>query len=216
MCGIAGIVAGSALGMEDRARAIAMRDVIAHRGPDDAGLFADGPFTFAGEHYRVTDLDGQPKPVQRPHPPFIVGGGAPKILALAAREAQIVGINANLRSGAPTTADAARSLTPEATDQKLAWLREAAGARYDDLEIQTLVGFVHATDAPAPIVEGMASAFGVTPEDARLAPVTLVGSESEMVDLLHARRERWDMSYHVVESGAIDTLAPVVARLAGT
>jgi probable F420-dependent oxidoreductase len=72
------------------------------------GLFADGPFTLHGEHYSVTDLDGQPKPVQRPHPPFIVGGGGPKILALAAREAQIVGINANLRSGAPTTDDAAR------------------------------------------------------------------------------------------------------------
>ena len=84
------------------------------------GLFADGPFTFHGEHYRVTDLDGQPKPVQRPHPPFIIGGGGPKILALAAREAQIVGINANLRSGDGTTPDAAQSLTSAATDQKLA------------------------------------------------------------------------------------------------
>src|SRR6185295_20218112 len=61
------------------------------------GLFAPGPFTFHGEHYQVTDLDGMPKPVQQPVP-FFVGGGAPKILALAAREAQIVGINANLRS----------------------------------------------------------------------------------------------------------------------
>ena len=63
------------------------------------GLFADGPFTFSGEHYQVTELDGMPKPVQRPHPPFLIGGGGPKILGLAAREAQIVGINANLRSG---------------------------------------------------------------------------------------------------------------------
>src|SRR5262245_42717507 len=61
------------------------------------GLFADGPFTFVGKHYQVTELDGQPKPVQRPVP-FLMGGGAPKILALSAREASIVGINANLRS----------------------------------------------------------------------------------------------------------------------
>ena len=72
------------------------------------GLMADGPFTFHGEHYAVTDLDGEPKPVQRPHPPFVIGGGGPKILAVAAREAAIVGINANLRGGVAISDDAAR------------------------------------------------------------------------------------------------------------
>ncbi len=70
------------------------------------GLFADGPLTFHGEHYRITDLDGKPKPVQRPHPPFMVGGAVPRSLRWRAREAQIVGINANLRSGVPTAPDA--------------------------------------------------------------------------------------------------------------
>lgn len=180
------------------------------------GLLGDGPFTFHGEHYRVTDLDGQPKAVQRPHPPFIIGGGGPKILALAAREAQIVGINANLRSGSPDSADAAQSLTPERTDQKLAWLREAAGERFDDLEIQTLVGFVLPTNDSTHVIEAMAAGFGVAPGDARIAPVTLVGTHEEMIDLLEARRARWQMSYHVVPSAAVDTLAPVVACLAGT
>jgi probable F420-dependent oxidoreductase len=180
------------------------------------GLFADGPFTFHGEHYRVTDLDGHPKPVQRPHPPFIVGGGGPKVLALAAREAQIVGVNANLRGGDPNTQDAAQSLTPEATDAKLAALRGAAGDAFDDLEIQTLIGFVHGTDDPTSILEAIASGFGVEVADARLAPVILVGSTDEMVDVLEARRDRWQMSYHVVPYEAMDTFAPVVARLAGT
>lgn len=180
------------------------------------GLLADGPFTFHGEHYHVSDLDGQPKAVQRPHPPFIIGGGGPKILTLAAREAQIVGINANLRSGSPDSADAAQSLTPERTDQKLAWLRDAAGEHFDDLEIQTLVGFVLPTNDSAHVIEAMAAGFGVAPDDARLAPVTLVGTQEEMIDLLEARRARWQMSYHVVPSAALDTLAPVVARLAGT
>ncbi|MDZ4827399.1 MAG: TIGR03621 family F420-dependent LLM class oxidoreductase [Actinomycetota bacterium] len=180
------------------------------------GLLADGPFTFHGEHYRVTDLDGQPKPVQRPHPPFLIGGGGPKILALAAKEAQIVGINANLRSGEPTSPDAAHSLVPAATDEKLATLRAAAGDHFDDLEIKTLVGFVHETDDAAGIVEGMAGAFGVTPDDARMAPVTLVGTQGEMVELLEARRARWQMSYHVVGSEVLDTFAPIVAQLAGT
>jgi probable F420-dependent oxidoreductase len=178
------------------------------------GLFAPGPFTFEGEYYRITELDGMPKPVQTPVP-FFVGGGAPKILALAAREAEIVGINANLRSGDGTSPDTAKSMTPAATDEKVGWVRDAAGDRFGDLELQSLVGFVHVTDDAKGILEGIANAFGVSVEDARLAPPCLVGTEDDMVASLEERRERWQMSYHVVEDGAIDTFAPIVARLAG-
>src|SRR5439155_11567348 len=178
------------------------------------GLFSPGPFTFHGEHYRVTDLDGMPKPVQQPVP-FFVGGGAPKILSLAAREAQIVGINANLRSGDGTTSDAARSMTPDATDRKLGWVRDAAGERFDDLELQALVGFVYVTDDAKRVLEGIADAFGVSVDDARVAPPCLVGSEDEIVASPEERRERWQMSYHVIEDGSIDTFAPIVERLAG-
>ena len=180
------------------------------------GLFADGPFSFDGEHYRVNDLDGMPKPVQRPGPPFLIGGGGKRILALAAREAQIVGINANLRSGEGESRDAAQSLVPAATDQKLAWLREAAGTGFDNLEIQTLLGFVHVTDNAAGVVKAMAGSFGVSEADALLAPATLVGSHDSIAELLERRRERWQMSYTVVPIEATETLAPVVARLAGT
>ena len=178
------------------------------------GLFSPGPFTFHGRYYNVTELDGMPKPVQQPVP-FFIGGGAPRILALAAREAEIVGINANLRSGDGTSPDAAQSLTPEATDAKVGWVREAAGARFDDLELQSLVGFVYVNDDSKSILEGIASAFGISVEDARLAPPCLVGSEDDIVDSLEERRERWQMSYHVIDDNAIDTFAPVVARLAG-
>jgi len=179
------------------------------------GLFADGPFTYAGEHYRITDLDGMPKPVQRPCPPFLIGGGGKKILTLAAREAQIVGINANLRTGSGESPETAQSLVPAATDQKLAWLRDAAGSRFEDLEIQSLLGFVHVTDDAAGIVQAIAGSFGVSDDDALLAPATLVGSHDGIAELLERRRERWQMSYIVVPVEATETLAPVVARLAG-
>src|SRR5258708_4335822 len=178
------------------------------------GLFCRGPYTFHGEQYGVTELGGMPKPVQQPVP-FFVGGGAPKILALAAREAQIVGINANLRSGDGTSPDAARSMTPDATDQKIGWVRDAAGERFDALEPQALVGFVYVTDDAKRILEGIADAFGVSVDDARVAPPCLVGSEDEMVASLEERRERWQMSYHVIDDGSIDAFAPIVARLAG-
>jgi probable F420-dependent oxidoreductase len=179
------------------------------------GLFAPGPFTFEGEHYTVRGLDGEPKPVQQPHPPLLIGGGAPRILALAAREAAIVGINANLRSGDGQSADAAGSLVPARTDEKLGWLREAAGARFDDLEIQTLVGFLHVTDDATSIIETIANGFGVPPDDACMTPVILVGALGEMEELLERRRQRWQMSYVVVPHESLDAFAPVVANLAG-
>jgi probable F420-dependent oxidoreductase len=179
------------------------------------GLFAPGEFTFHGEHYHVTELDGMPKPVQQPVP-FFIGGGGPKVLALAAREAQIVGINANLRSGDGSSSDAAQSLTPAETDKKIGYVRDAAGARFDDLELQSLVGFVYVKDDAARVLQGIADAFGISLDDARLAPPCLVGSEDDIVASLQERRERWQMSYHVVDDNALESFAPIVGRLAGT
>jgi probable F420-dependent oxidoreductase len=179
------------------------------------GLLADGPFSFQGTYYSINELDGEPKPVQRPHPPFIVGGGAPKILAIAAKHAQIVGINANLRAGVGEHPDSVHSLTAAATDRKLAWLRDAAGDRFDDLEIQTLTGFVHVTDDRASLARGMASAFGVSEDVALETPAALVGTLEEIVDEVQRRRDRWQMSYVVVDENFLDPFAPVVDRLAG-
>lgn len=178
------------------------------------GLFADGPFTFEGDYYTVRDLDGHPKPVQQPVP-FLIGGGAPKILALAAREAAIVGINANLRAGYVGD-DATTSLTGAATDQKVAWLRDAAGARFDELEIQTLVGLVHETDDRPTLAAGVADAFGVSTEVALETPALLAGTMDEIAADVEARRRRWGINYQVIPHESIETFAPVVARLAGT
>lgn len=180
------------------------------------GLFGDAPFSFAGEHYTITDLDGEPKPVQRPHPPIVIGGGAPRVLRLAGREADIVGINANLRSGEAMNPDAAKSMTGAATDEKLTWVREGAGDRYADVEIQQYVGFTLFTDDRQALAEAMAPNFDVTPEMALETPVVLVGTEEQIVDDLLKRRERWDMSYIVVNDDVLDQFAPIVARLAGT
>lgn len=180
------------------------------------GLWADGSFSFSGEHYTVTDLDGVPKPMQKPHPPLIVGGGAPRILAVAAKHAQIVGINANLRSGTGAHPDSVHSLTAAATDEKLAWLRDAAGSRFDDLEIQTLTGFVHVTEDRESIARGMASAFGVSEDVALETPAALVGTLDEIVDEVRRRRDRWQMNYVVVDESSLEAFAPVVERLAGS
>ncbi|MEJ5253734.1 MAG: TIGR03621 family F420-dependent LLM class oxidoreductase [Acidimicrobiales bacterium] len=179
------------------------------------GLFADGPFDFEGAHYRVTGLDGTPKPQQRPHPPLLIGGGGRRVLTIAAREAQIVGVNPSLRSGR-IDAQAAADATAAATDRKLAWLREAAGERFAEIELNCLLLAVIETTDAAGAAEMMAGMFGISPEEAREVPHALIGTVEEMCELLQARRERWGFSYIVVQGDAMDTFAPVVARLAGT
>jgi probable F420-dependent oxidoreductase len=170
------------------------------------------PVSFAGEHYTVTDLVCPPHPVQRPHPPLIIGGGSERILSLAAREADIVGITTRARpDGAKDNAD----LTAEATARKIGWIREAAGDRFPDLELNAVVGDVLPTADGRGAAERLASEYGVTPEAILASPLVLVGSVDEMVERLQERRERFGISYVVVTEPNLDKLAPVVARLAG-
>ena len=107
-------------------------------------------------------------------------------------------------------------LLPKELDEKVARLRTAAGDRFDDLELQSFVGFTNFTDDRRSLAEMMAGAFGVAPEEALETPVVLAGTLEEMIDDVQARRERWGMSYVVVGVDVMDQFAPAVARLAGT
>jgi probable F420-dependent oxidoreductase len=179
------------------------------------GLFADGPFSYSGEHYTITEHDGLPKPLQRPRPPIIIGGGGPRVLSIAAREADIVSVNPDLRAGLGG-AETAPNITPASTTRKLQWVREAAGDRFDALELNTLIGFAHVTDDPMPIAEAMAPNFGIEPEEALRVPVILVGTVDSIVEELQRRREEWGFSYIGFDNDSWEAMAPVVARLAGT
>jgi probable F420-dependent oxidoreductase len=170
-------------------------------------------FTYHGEHYRITDYASFPRPVQQPLP-LLIGGGGKRVLSLAAREAQIIGVNPNLRAGA-IGLDAATDSLKEATDRKIAWIRDAAGARFDDLEIQMRFFVCKVTDDRMALAKAVAPAFGVEPEAALESGAALVGSESEIVEQLHRRREAWGLSYVIVGDENVDEFAPIVAKLAG-
>jgi probable F420-dependent oxidoreductase len=178
------------------------------------GCLAPGPFSFEGEHYTITDYDGLPKPVQSP-PPLLIGGGAKRVLRIAGREADIVSINPSIKSG-EVDAAAARDGSAEATDQKVAWVKEGAGDRYDDLEINMLqfVGII--TDDAKGTAETMAPLFGLPPEALETYPHVCIGTVEQISESLQYRRERWDASYFVFQGDVLDTMAPVVAALRDT
>jgi probable F420-dependent oxidoreductase len=179
------------------------------------GLLGDEPFTYEGEHYRVKGLDGMPKPVQRPHPPILIGGGGRRVLTLAGREADIVGLNIDLRGGAIDAA-AGSNGTAEATEQKLAWVRDAAGPRFDEIELHVRVHLTAVTDDRAALADALAPDFGLTPEQALETPHALVGTVDEIAEDLIARRERFGISYIGISVDALDAIAPVIASLSGT
>jgi probable F420-dependent oxidoreductase len=178
------------------------------------GCWADGPFSFKGEHYTITDYDAIPKPTQKPGPPILIGGGGPKVLRLAGREASIVGINPNLRAGA-VTADAAASASREETIKKLGWIREGAGDRFDDIELQIRYFLCSITDDALGFATAVAPGFDTTPEEVLGSGAALLGTIPEMIDELQKRREEWGVSYIVVGGDNFEDFAPVVAALAG-
>jgi probable F420-dependent oxidoreductase len=177
-------------------------------------LMADAPCDFSGEHYTVRGLDGTPKPLQRPHPPILIGGGGPKVLGLAARQADIVGLSPAMVSGAIDATTAATG-TAEVTDDRISLIREHAGDRWAHVELQVRVHLALVTDDRDAIAEALASGFGFTVAQALATPYALCGTVEQIVDTLLERRERWGITAIGLGIDALDAFAPVVERLAG-
>ena len=177
-------------------------------------LLAGERVTFAGRHYAIADLEGRPTPVQRPHPPIAIGGGGRRTLTLAAREATIVGLVPRARRDG-SGLDLA-DLGDAATREKLEWVRAAAGARFDSLELNTLIQAVAVADQRNAAADQLAARFKVDRDVVLETPYVLLGTVKEISETVWRRRERYGFSYLTVFERDMEAFAPVVARLAGT
>jgi probable F420-dependent oxidoreductase len=178
------------------------------------GLWGDGPCTVDGSHYRISDLDGQPKPSQRPRPPILVGGGGRRLLTLAAQRADIVGVNVSLGAG-QFDDQSGPSATHRATLEKIRWIRDAAGDGFDALELQVRIHFARVTDERHAAGEAIGSFFGLDPAEALASPQTLAGSVPHIVEQCLERRATYGFSYIGLSLDALEAMAPVVATLTG-
>ena len=183
------------------------------------GCFGPESFSFQGEHYTITDYDAYPKPVQQPHPPLFIGGGGRKTLELAAREANIVGLAPRILSGQrPDPA----SITWAATEEKIGWVRDAAGDRFERLAFN-----VYPSQWPITVTEDLRgearkvidrmkerTGQELTEQDVIDSPHIFIGSVDRFVEKFSELRERLGISSFLV--GSLDELGPVVERLAGT
>ena len=183
------------------------------------GLFAEGPFTYTGRFYTITEMDGQPKPVQRPQPPFLIGGTRERVVRLAAREADIVGLDLRQRGEAILDAFEAR------TDVRIGWIREEAGDRFGQLDVSVLrlLGDIAVTNEPLRIATELASRYTgwtgvpITADDVLESPYSLIGTVPQLVDKLKRIRERWGINSFLVgwfEEPGLRDFAPVIEQLA--
>jgi probable F420-dependent oxidoreductase len=185
------------------------------------GLFADGPFDFAGKHYTIRAMDGQPKPVQRPHPPFLLGGTRERMLRVAAREAEIVGLDLRQRGAAILDAFEAR------TDVRMGWIREEAGDRFDQLDVNVIrtLGDLTITNESLHVAGELAGKYtqwsgeAISAEDVLESPFSLIGTVPDLVDKLTRLRQRWGINSFLVGwfgEPSLRDFAPVIEQLAGT
>jgi probable F420-dependent oxidoreductase len=177
-----------------------------------AQFFGDGAVDFSGTFYRAHGFEGTPSPVRRPRPPIAVGGGGRKVLSLAARHADIISINLDMRAGTFGAETIGRS-TCDAVTEKLSWISESAGERYEELVLEIGAHFAAVTDAADVVLETMTK---LPTSIAREHPHALVGTVEQICDLIEERRERHGFSYITIQERVAEEFAPVVARLAGT
>ncbi len=173
--------------------------------------FHEEEVTFAGQYYQLNGLKASARTAQQPHPPIYMGGGGKRVLSIAAREADIVGLVAKSNAHG---LDWATGL-PAANQEKLAWIREAAGERFSQLEFSSTIFIAVTTDHPQPVAQQMGGRLGLTAEQTPTCLQILLGSVDQMVEELQKRRELFGISCIEVTEAHMETLAPVVARLAG-
>jgi probable F420-dependent oxidoreductase len=176
-------------------------------------LWSDEKVRFSGAHYTVADAQGLPRPGCVP--PIVIGGGSRRILSIAAQEADIVGVNTSLRSGA-VDADAIAGALPERWDERVGWVRAAAGDRFEALELQVLTFLVSVGTPRRKVLDDASARFGLAPSVLEDIPLGVAGTVDEVCAQLVERRARWGFNYIVVHEGDVDAFAPVVERLTGT
>jgi probable F420-dependent oxidoreductase len=188
---------------------------LAESVPIIKGLLGGAEVNFVGRHYRVTGHTIYPLPVQRPHPPIIIGGNGPRLLALAATEADIVNLTGLTFARGGTSLDMS-GWKLAGVDERLRIIREAAGERFDRLELSAQIQRVITTERRREAAEELQKTWKQLSVDEILAaPFVLIGTVDEMVETLQARRDRWGISYFVTFEPYLDAFAPIVARLTG-
>jgi probable F420-dependent oxidoreductase len=181
------------------------------------GLWGQEPFSFDGQHFQISGLDSFPKPIQKPHPPLLIGAGGKRMLELAAREADIIGIMPSpIRDGVIAADPSARTEAHMA--EQVDCIRRAAGPRFEAIELSAVASLLVTGDRRRDAQELAARRGwqGVNADAVLDMPAVLIGTIDQISEDVRARRKRLDLSYFIVADRDLESAAPLVERLSGT
>jgi probable F420-dependent oxidoreductase len=180
------------------------------------GVFAEKPFTFEGKHYTITHLESYPKPTQKPHPPLLIGAGSKRMLSIAAREADIIGILPKALTSGTISEEPAERFA-ETIAQKVEWIRQAAGERFDEIELSMVVTveIAHDQHQKAEQILRQRGWSSITVEQVLEMPSMLIGSIDQITEKIQLLREKYGFSYFVISDTCLETFAPIVTHLNG-
>ena len=174
-------------------------------------MLTEESVTFSGNFYHIVNAKGRSNSLQKFPVPIYIGGGGKRVLSLAAREADIIGfVPRNHARGLDM-----QSATADATALKVEWVREAAGDRFHQLELSSMVFVVAISNNYEQVAQEIGNRFGLSPEQVLGASHVLIGTVDQIGDEILLRRERYGISYIEILDKYIDIFAPIVARLAG-
>lgn len=176
---------------------------------------SDAEVDYHGEFIDSSGYVAVPRPVQAPHPPLMIGGGAPKVLGIAGELADIASVNFNNSSGV-VGAGSISSSTEDETRKKVQWIKDGAGDRFDQIELETATYFISIDGRSEITPDAVSKRTGLEMADLKRFPHAAVGSVDEICDELIRRREEYGFSYITVGDAHLDAYLPIVERLAGT
>ena len=175
-------------------------------------LFSGEAVTFSGAYYQIAGMRGHPSPIQRPYPPILLGGSGRRILSVAAREANIVNIipRGMVAPGGAQGIDLSDA-DPASLAQKVTWIREAAGDRFQSLELNLFILDMALNERE---IDRLAQRFALSREQILKSPHLLIGTVDQIVERLREIRAEYGVSYLVLFDEYMEQFAPVVAQLA--
>jgi probable F420-dependent oxidoreductase len=172
------------------------------------GMWERDGFSFSGKHYTIRAIPKAAKLAPGERPVVMIGGGGKRVLSLAGRYADIVGINPSLPEGKITPTTPA-DLAPDRVREKVGWARaaaEKAGRDPNGIELQSLTFVLAITDDPKGLRNALAGNTGMSVDEVADCPLFLTGSAAEIQDRLLQRRDDTGISYIVIQGREMEQI----------
>jgi probable F420-dependent oxidoreductase len=168
----------------------------------------------SGRYYRLTNASCFPRPVQKPHPPIVVGGGSRRLLTFAGQLADVVNVHTNLGAEHVVGDQSRADISSKAASRRFGWVREGAGGRLQQIELGLRIFAASVTERPEATAAELGRRWQLGATELLDSPYALIGSVDGITDGILKRRREFGATYYTWNEPEMEKMAPIVRRLA--